>query len=265
MSPGARELPEATASGGRAGEAWRTLRTVAWALFLATVIRETIFETYYVPSESMLPTLLIGDHMIVDKLRYGVRIPFTNARATSGRDPERGDVVIFWIGRKGPADVCPVDRCPGWPREGFVKRIVGVPGDTIEVRGGRVILNGERLPTSFGSETFEDDAGVPLLLGREALGASTHAVLDHPHHEGTEQVHITVPDGRYFVMGDNRDNSNDSRSWGTVRREDLVGRVTHTYWSWNNRESWLAMLNPFTWWRLLTSETRWERIGQRVE
>jgi signal peptidase I len=158
-----------------------------------------------------------------------------------------------------------VDRCPDYPREGFVKRIVGLPGDTVEVRDGRLVLNGEPLHVDLGGETFVDAADDELRLGLELLDGAPHPVLDSPRRNGLDQIRVTVPEGRYFMMGDNRDNSNDSRGWGTVRRIDIKGPVTMIYWSWNNRGSWWSMLNPITWWKLLTGETRWSRIGMSVE
>jgi signal peptidase I len=243
----------------------RHLATVLGAILIALCVRALVVETYYVPSESMLPTFLIGDHMLVDKFAYGARVPFTDIQLPPLREPKRGDVVTFVLGRKGSGQICPLDRCPDYPREGFVKRIVGLPGDSLEVSGHRVLLNGEPLRVEYGDETFLDDAGEPLRPGREFLGDGSHAVLDHPRRNGLDQVRITVPAGRYFVMGDNRDNSYDSRGWGTVRRIDIKGPVIGIYWSWNNRGSWASMLNPATWWRLLRSETRWSRIGMRVE
>jgi signal peptidase I len=224
-----------------------------------------VVETYYVPSESMLPTLLIGDHMLVNKFAYGARIPFTEIQLPALREPERGDVVTFVLGRKGPGRICPVDRCPDYPREGFVKRIVGLPGDTLEIADDRVFLNGKPVPVEYSGELFVDDAGEGLRHGTERLGDSPHALLDHPGRGGLQQVRITVPEGRYFMLGDNRDNSNDSRGWGTVRRVDIKGPVMMIYWSWNNRGSWASMLNPVTWWKLLRGETRWSRFGKSVE
>jgi signal peptidase I len=241
------------------------ISTVLWALVIALLVRSLVIETYYVPSESMLPTLLVGDHMLVNKFAFGARIPFTEIRLPALREPKRGDVVTFVLGRQGPGRICPVDRCPDHPRGVFVKRIVGLPADTIEVLGDRVVLNGQPLRSEYGPETFVDDAGEKLRMGTEFLGDSPHAVLDHPRRKGSSQVRITVPEGRYFVMGDNRDNSNDSRGWGTIRRADIKGPVMMIYWSWNNRASWWSMLNPVTWWRLLLGETRWDRFGMRVE
>jgi len=238
---------------------------VLWALGIALIVRSLVFETYYVPSESMLPALLIGDHMLVNKFAFGARIPFSDIQLPALREPKRGDVVTFVLGRGGRRRICPVDRCPDYPREGFVKRIVGLPGDTLEVVNNRVLLNGEPLRVEYTGEVFFDDAGEGLRVGSEFLGGSQHLVLDHPRRNGLNQVRITVPEGRYFMMGDNRDNSNDSRGWGTVRRVDIKGPVTMIYWSWNNRGSWWSMLNPVTWWKLLSSETRWGRFGTAVE
>ena len=239
--------------------------TTAMAIGIALLVRAMLFETYYVPSESMLPTLLIGDHMLVNKYVFGARIPFTDFRLPALREPARGDVVTFALGRGDLGKICPSDRCPDYPVEGFVKRIIGLPGDTIEVKDERVYLNDEPLRVEFDAGSFLDEAGNRLRIGREFLEGSSQQVLDDPRYGGLTQVRITVPEGRYFMMGDNRDNSNDSRSWGTVRRIDIKGPVTMIYWSWNNQGSWGSMLNPLTWWRLLTGETRWSRIGMSVE
>jgi len=244
---------------------WHQLVSIASAVVIALLIRAMVFETYYVPSESMLPTLLIGDHMLVNKFAYGARVPFTDWRLPALREPRRGDVVVFDVGRRGVAEICPLDRCPDYSPEGFVKRIVGVPGDTLEVRDGRVLLNDAPVPDEARGERFVDGAGEALDVHTERLGDSTFAVLDHPQRRGLEQVRITIPEGRYFMMGDNRDNSNDSRAWGTVAAADLKGPVTRIYWSWNNQGSWLSMLSPLTWWNLLSGETRWSRIGRTVD
>jgi len=203
--------------------------------------------------------------MLVNKFAYGARIPFTDWHLPGVREPQRGDVVVFDLGRDGPFKICPLDRCPGYAREGFVKRLIALPGDTIEVRHGRVVLNGSPLSEEDDGASFVDEAGETLEVRTESLGDVRHAVLDDPRHFGLEQVRITIPEGRYFMMGDNRDNSNDSRAWGTVRRSELKGPVMRIYWSWNNQGSWVSMLSPFTWWKLLTGETRWDRIWRRVD
>ena len=238
---------------------------LVWGLAIALLLRAMVIETFYVPSESMLPTLLVGDHVIVNKFTYGARIPWVGWRLPAVRDPERGEVAIFELGTGPGGRICPSDRCPELRREGFVKRIMGLPGDTLAVRDGVVYLDGEPLVLDEIGEVFRDDAGERLPMRRETIGDHSHIVLEHPKLAGISLREITVPEGHYFFMGDHRDNSNDSRAWGTVPREDLKGPVTIIYWSWNNRGSWLSMLNPLTWLRLLTGETRWSRIGDSVE
>lgn len=244
--------------------AWEQVSFLVWAVLLALLIRAVVIESYYVPSESMLPTLLVGDHVFVNKFAYGARVPFTDWQLPALREPERGDVVVFQLGQRASGQICPLDRCPDYPAVGFVKRIVGLPGDAVEVQDGEVYLNGERVALRATGEVFRDDRGDALRVELERLGDGEHAVLDHPASPGLPQVRTRVPEGHYFVMGDNRDNSNDSRGWGTVPRRDLKGPVMRIYWSWNNRESWLAMLNPLTWLRLIANETRWHRIGDAV-
>lgn len=245
---------------------WRNaLRVAGLAALVAVGLRATVVGTYYVPSESMLPTLLVGDHIAVDKSAFGAPVPFTGWRTPGRREPERGDVVIFDLGRRSATDLCPVDRCPDYPVEEFVKRIAGLPGDVVEVRAGRLLLNGSSVPVEPEGTFLVDDAGVSRSIQRERLGGDSHRILDDPADPGIDQVRIRVPEDRYFLLGDNRDDSSDSRSWGTVHRRQVVGPVTRVYWSWNNREPWVAMLDPSVWWRLLTTETRWGRAGMRVE
>jgi len=240
---------------------WDQVGPVALAVGIALVIRAVVIESYYVPSESMLPTLLIGDHVFVNKFAYGARIPFTDIRLPAVREPKRGEIVVFALGRRD-GQICPLDECPGFEQEGFVKRLVGLPGDRVEYRADAFYVNDERVPWQPTGATFKDEAGHEFNVVEESLPGCRHPILDHPRMSGLTNAAFTVPPGRYYFLGDNRDNSNDSRRWGTVRREELKGPVIINYWSWNNQESWASMLNPFTWVRLLWSEMRWGRIGK---
>ena len=240
---------------------WDQVGPIAIAVLIALAIRAVIIESYYVPSGSMLSTMLIGDHVFVSKFTYGARIPIIGATLPAVRDPERGEIAVFALGR-GPGDViCPLDQCPDYAAEGFVKRIVGLPGDTIAFRDGKLILNGKAMSQRDLKEEFTDERGIKLRTLEEDLDGCHHHVLDMPSMGGLVQEPITVPVDHYFMMGDNRDNSRDSRAWGTVHRKDLKGPVLINYWSWNNNNSWLAMLNPITWLQLLFGEMRWGRIG----
>jgi signal peptidase I len=240
---------------------WDQVGPIVTAVAIALLIRAVVIESYYVPSESMLPTLLIGDHVFVNKFIYGAQIPFTQIHLPGLRDPRRGEIVVFALGRRGPGQICPLDECPDFPPEGFVKRIVGVPGDRVEYRADGLYVNDQRVPWQSTGRTFQDEGGREYNVLDEKLEGCTHEILDHPRLPGLQNAAFTVPPGRYYFLGDNRDNSNDSRAWGTVRRQELKGPVIINYWSWDNEESWLAMLNPFTWVRLLWHEMRWSRIG----
>jgi signal peptidase I len=240
---------------------WEQVGPLLIAIVIALGIRAMVLESYYVPSESMLPTLLIGDHVFVNKFVYGARIPFTDVHLPALRDPRRGEIVVFAVGRKGPNLICPLDQCPDYPGEGFVKRLVGLPGDRVEYRGSTLLINGGPVPREPTGAIFTDNAGREFPVFVEDLQACPHEVLDHAERTGLTHEAFTVPDDHYYFLGDNRDNSNDSRGWGTVPRTDLKGPVLVNYWSWNNQESWLAMLNPLTWIRLLANEMRWGRIG----
>lgn len=243
---------------------WEQFGTLLIAVAIALGIRACVIEPYRIPSESMLPTLLIGDHLFVNKFVYGIKVPFTDLRLPGWREPRRGDVVVFEVARDRYGGIYPRDLRRDLPGDRFVKRLVGVPGDTVEFRGRELWINGERVPAEFGGETVRDDTGRPLLLGREALDGRPHAILDDPTQPGPQRAPITLEAGRYFFMGDNRDHSNDSRLWGTVRLADMKGPAFVLYWSWAWDGPWTQLLNPLTWWELLSERMRWERIGHSI-
>jgi signal peptidase I len=210
----------------------------------------------------MLPTLLIGDHLFVNKFVYGPKIPFTSIRLPGLREPQRGDIIVFTVARRGN-ETFPADRHPELPREEFVKRIVGLPGDRIEFRDGTVRVNGALLEIEPLPETFRDGSGRVLNVMRVDLPEKSYRTLDDPNRDfRAERPVITVEADRYLVLGDNRDYSKDSRVWGTVRKAEIKGPAFILYWSWDFNGGWLELLDPRTWWN---SEKRWDRIGAGLD
>jgi len=245
---------------------WEQVWTLALAILIALGIRAFVIEPFRIPSGSMLPTLLIGDHLFVNKFIYGPRIPFTEIRLPGLREPERGDIIVFEVARGvggRQAGIYPADERPELPRDDFVKRLVGLPGDELSVVNGRVFVNGEEMSWAETGDSFVDAHGRTLSWYRESLGACLHDVLDDPVPGvgGAPPRTLTVPEGRYFMMGDNRDWSNDSRGWGTVRLEEMKGPAFFLYWSWDVNGSAVQFLNPWNW---LTAEKRWDRTFSRV-
>jgi signal peptidase I len=240
----------------RSAALWEQVVTLAVAVLIALGIRSFVIEPFRIPSGSMLPTLLIGDHLFVNKFVYGVRIPFTELRLPGLRAPQRGDVVVFTVANG--TSTHPADRRPDLPREEFVKRIIGLPGDHIEFRDERVFVNGEPIETVDRGETFVDDRGETLAVREVHLESRDFRILEDPraHFPGPES--FVVEPGRYFMMGDNRDHSLDSRMWGTVRLEEIEGPAFLIYWSWHFNGTWLDLLEPSTWWN---AHVRWSRIG----
>jgi len=172
------------------------------ALILALFIRTFVVQAFKIPSPSMVPTLLVGDHILVNKFLFGFRVPFADGKIIAIREPERGDVIVFRYPRDRKLD--------------FIKRCVAVGGETVEVREKQVFINGEAV--EFEQAVFLDEGS--LLTGRDTFGP------------------VTVPEGKVFVMGDNRDNSNDSRFWGYVDLKDVKGKAMVIYWSWNKAKRW---------------------------
>jgi signal peptidase I len=176
---------------------------IAIAVVLALLIRTYVVQAYKIPSGSMLETLQIGDHLLVNKFLYGIPVPFTHERILPLRNVQQGDVIVF----KYPED----------ETKDFIKRVVGVPGDTIEIVNKTVYVNGK--PYHIPSEQHTDPLIYPAdLQPRDNLGR------------------FTVPPDSYFVMGDNRDHSLDSRFWGFVRTAEIQGKAVVIYWSWDGQD-----------------------------
>jgi signal peptidase I len=238
------------------------IRTILIAVAIALTIRAFIIEPFRIPSGSMFPTLLIGDHLFVNKFVYGPKVPFSDLRLPGLREPERGDIIVFTVARRGN-DTFPADRHPEYSREEFVKRIVGLPGDRVEIQGSKVIVNGEEMDVEPLPETFTDPNGRELDMQRVRVDSREYTILDDPkaYFRAPRPV-TTVEEGRYLVLGDNRDHSKDSRVWGTVRKAEIKGPAFVLYWSWDFNDGWLDLLNPITWWK---AEKRWDRIGAKLQ
>ncbi len=220
-------------------QAQEIIEAIVVALVLALVVRTFFVQAYKIPSRSMVPTLLVGDHILVNKFLYGVKIPYTDFRVLPIRPPARGDVIVF--------------APPDDPTKDFIKRIIAVPGDRFEVRAKRVYVNGQ--PSDQEIHAVHDDVGedaagdvAPPAEVRECRfprsGTSAHRDWLGP---------CVVPPGRYFVMGDNRDQSHDSRFWGYVPLASVRGKAFVIYWSWDWDDG------GSIWQRV-----RWGRIGDRV-
>ena len=189
-------------------------------LLVVLILRSFLFEPFRIPSGSMLPTLLIGDFILVQKFSYGVRLPVVNTKLFDTGSPDRGDVAVF--------------RFPKDPNIDFIKRIVALPGDTIRYKDKQLTVNGVVMPLQDPAPyESPDDEGKPdpsLLRLTEKFDNVAHDILIAPHVVGSRAAYAvnsdyTVPEGHYFVMGDNRDNSNDSRYWGVVPETHLVGKA----------------------------------------
>jgi signal peptidase I len=188
------------------------IEAIIFAILIALVITTFVVKTYKIPSGSMKPTLLVGDQIMVNKSIYGVKIPYFRKTIIPITDPQRGDIVVF---------IFPVDRS-----KDFIKRVIGLGGDTIEVKNKKIFINGKEYTDSVG--VYTDEFIYPTSINpRDNFGP------------------VTVPQGSIFVMGDNRDESLDSRFWGFVDLKDVEGKAFIIYWSWNKEDY----------------SIRWQRLG----
>jgi len=203
------------------------------AIVLALTIRVFVVQAFKIPSGSMIPTLLIGDHILVSKLAYGIPLPkdcefqlsfppltcYSSTMVMNFDPPKRGDVIVF--------------RYPEDENKDFIKRLIGVPGDVIQIHNKQVIINGERLIDQEYTQRVDPGIIDGRINPRDNLGP------------------LTVPPDSYFVMGDNRDQSLDSRFWGFVKMNKIKGRAFLVYWSWDGQGSWVDWV-------------RWDRIGKGI-
>jgi signal peptidase I len=182
------------------------------AILIAVVVRTFVVQAFKIPSRSMVPTLLVGDHILVNKFIYGVKVPFLRKTIIPITNPQRGDIVVF---------IYPNDRS-----KDYIKRVIGVSGDKIEIKNKIIFINGKQYSDAYG--IYSDNVIYPgSMQPRDNFGP------------------VTVPPESLFVMGDNRDESADSRFWGFVDLKDVEGKAFIIYWSWNHEETNL----------------RWQRLG----
>jgi len=183
---------------------WEYVEAIITALILALLIRTFVVQAFKIPSGSMIPTLLIGDHILVNKFLYGTQIPFTDKKILIFREPEKGDIIVF--------------KYPENPTKDFIKRVIATEGDTIEEKNKVVYVNGEPVTETY---AYHYD---PTMLSandrRDTFGR------------------ILVPKDKIFVMGDNRDHSYDSRFWGFVDEKEVKGKAFIIYWSWDS-DKWV--------------------------
>jgi len=213
-------------------------------ILVVLVVRSFLYEPFRIPSSSMMPTLLVGDFIFVNKYTYGLRLPVINTKVIPVGDPQRGDVIVF--------------RKPGEPNVNYIKRLVGLPGDRITYDAKRVYINGEPVQLEGLGDTLQiqcgrDSRDRPLYFAAttalERLGETEHRIyLSGKSDFPSRYLGQVVPDGHYFVMGDNRDCSQDSRIIGYIPAENLVGKAVRIWmnWDWGNESP------------------RWERIGDPI-
>lgn len=238
------------------GGTFETVRTIIYALLIAGVVRTFLFQPFNIPSGSMIPTLLVGDYLFVSKFSYGYSryaFPFGMGFFSGrifGSEPDRGDVAVF--------------RHPPTNRDDFIKRLVGMPGDRIQVINGHLHINGDpvtrRRIEDHVSRDFQGSVRRVPQFEETLPNGRTYVVREGQSDRGPADNtgEFVVPPGNYFAMGDNRDDSNDSRSWGFVPRENLIGRAEIIFFSTDGSAGWLE---PWGW----IQATRFNRILDSID
>jgi signal peptidase I len=237
------------------GAIWENVKALGGAILIYLVIKTFLFEAYRIPSGSMVPTLLVGDWLFVNKAVYGAAVPFTDVHMPAFADPKRGEVVVF----KSPTQV---DQ-PEDPNPTLVKRLVGMPGDTLYMRGGMLFVNGIAQRQGYGIQSrpsfgsSQPDQTDPLFAWQHAIELKQSrfgAAPAVPTHDSCGP--LVIPRETYFMMGDARYDSKDSRYWGVVPRANVRGRPIFVYYSYNADDSDRPL--PFI------TDIRWGRIGTRI-
>jgi signal peptidase I len=225
----------------REDEGWaENVKTIVYALLIALVLRTLLFQPFHIPSESMVPTLLTGDYIFASKFTYGysrhsmpLSPPLFDGRIL-GRDPQRGEIAVF--------------KWPGDNRTDYIKRVIGLPGDTIQVRGGTLYINNEPAPREFVKTVTEDNpfgGSTSVDVFRETLpNGVDYLIYDMGPREADDTRVYVVPEDHYFMMGDNRDDSRDSRYFDAVAAEAFVGKAQIVFFSVNEN---FRLLRPWTW------------------
>jgi len=235
---------------------WENFKSIVGALAIFLVLRAFLVEAYRIPSGSMIPTLLVGDWLFVNKAIYGAHVPFSHASLPAYRDPRRGDVVVFVSPFQADEDSLGHDPTPT-----LVKRLVGTPGDTLYMRNAILYVNGIAQRQGFGTTPSVNpelaNSVDPLFSWQKKVGLKASrfgAAPAQPTHDNWGP--FVVPPSRLFMMGDSRYNSKDSRYWGFVPRENVRGKPLFVYYSYNADDSDrpLPML----------TDIRWSRIGHWI-
>lgn len=206
-------------------------------LLLVFLLRSFLFEPFRIPSPSLEPTLLTGDFILVNKFSYGLRLPVLHYKVFSNNEPNRGDIMVF--------------RWPPNPSVNFIKRVIGLPGDQISYINKELYINGQKIPQTFLNDSLvEGENGMEwkALEKEEDLLGRKHKIYIDLAKDSRDYNYITVPPGMYFVMGDNRDDSADSRFWGFVPEENIVGKAILVWLSWDSNKT----------------NVRWNRIGNSI-
>ncbi len=227
----------------------QNIEALAFAILLALIIRTFVFQPFKIPSGSMIPTLLVGDHLLVNKFVYGTKIPFTDIEIFPIEKIKRGDVVVFTYPNN--------ERDPSKNGLYYIKRVVGLPGDEIDLNGRNLYVNGGKVPIEYEGTYADKRNSEQFDEYREDLFGEEHTVIFRKGKENTNRgsyIPVTkVPEGSVFVMGDNRDNSQDSRFWGFVPIENIAGRAFIIHWSWD-------FANPD-----ILNKVRWDRILSGID
>ena len=211
-------------------------------LLLVFVFRGFIFEPFRVPSNSMMPTLLTGDFIVVNKFDYGFRLPITNTKLVEFSKPNRGDVIVFRYPN--------YEKNPGYSGVDFIKRVVATPGDVISYSEDQLSINGKVSDIKNIGPYKGVDSGQLMnnyKLVQEFINSLPHEILLNPNTQSKKIPEITIPDGHYFVMGDNRSHSSDSRFWGFVPEEYIIGRAIGIWmhWDWNYNTMQFSRIGGF--------------------